>query len=95
MADALPVMIWALDAVGKSTYYNKQAIDFIGHTEEELIDGKCWQSVIHAYDILSTSEVDGDIILHQQPCGEGKYDFNYSLRQNSLTQNTRELRFPK
>ena len=51
MADASPVMIWTLDAEGNSTYYNKTATDFTGHTEQELKEGKTWQTAIHPDDI--------------------------------------------
>lgn len=57
MADASPVMIWTLDAQGNSAYYNKTATDFTGHTEEELKDGKTWQTAIHPDDLKFAAEV--------------------------------------
>ena len=78
MADASPVMIWTLDADGNSTYYNKKAIDFTGHTEEELRDGKSWQTAIHPDDIHSAAELVGNAVQNRQPyqmeCRMKRYD---------------------
>jgi PAS domain S-box-containing protein len=51
MADSSPVMIWTLDAEGNSTYYNKKALEFTGHTADDLQSGKSWQMAIHPDDI--------------------------------------------
>jgi PAS domain S-box-containing protein len=67
MADASPVMIWTLDAAGSSTYYNKKAIDFTGHTEEELKDGKSWQTAIHPDDIQYAGELVGNAVRNKLP----------------------------
>ncbi|HEY8226802.1 MAG TPA: sigma 54-interacting transcriptional regulator [Pyrinomonadaceae bacterium] len=49
MADTAPVMIWVADQSKRSTYYNKQWLDFTGHTmEEELANG--WAKAVHPDD---------------------------------------------
>jgi hypothetical protein len=67
MADASPVMIWTLDAEGNSTYYNKTATEFTGHTEEELKDGRTWQTAIHPDDIDYASQVVRSAVQNRQP----------------------------
>lgn len=67
MADASPVMIWTLDAEGNSTYYNKRATDFTGHTEEELKNGKSWQTAIHPDDIDHAAQVVGNAVQNRLP----------------------------
>jgi len=67
MADASPAMIWTLDAEGNSTYYNKTATDFTGHTEKELKDGKTWQTAIHPDDIAYASRVVNHAVQNRQP----------------------------
>lgn len=67
MADASPVMIWTLDAEGNSTYYNKRATDFTGHTQEELKDGKSWKTAIHPDDLDHTAAVVGYAVQNRQP----------------------------
>ena len=67
MADASPVMIWTLDAAGNSTYYNKKATDFTGHSEEELKNGTTWQTAIHPDDIAGASSIVGHAIRNRQP----------------------------
>jgi hypothetical protein len=67
MADSSPVMIWTLDAEGNSTYYNKRATEFTGHSEEELKDGKTWQTAIHPDDIDHAASVVGKAVQSNQP----------------------------
>jgi PAS domain S-box-containing protein len=52
MADMAPVMIWTSDASGKSTWFNKPWLDFVGRSlTEEVGDG--WMGNIHADDHAS------------------------------------------
>ena len=67
MADASPVMIWTLDAKGNSTYYNKKATDFTGHTEQELKEGKTWQTAIHPDDLVFAGGVVINAVENRQP----------------------------
>lgn len=67
MADASPVMIWTLDMEGNSTYYNKTATDFTGHTEEELKDGKTWQTAIHPDDLEFAAGVVSNAVQNHKP----------------------------
>ncbi|HSE30872.1 MAG TPA: PAS domain S-box protein [Pyrinomonadaceae bacterium] len=49
MADHAPVMIWVSGSDKQSTYFNKNWLEFTGHTlEEELSDG--WKKGLHADD---------------------------------------------
>ncbi|GAA4342024.1 PAS domain S-box protein [Flaviaesturariibacter amylovorans] len=67
MADASPVMIWTLDEQGNSTYYNRQARAFTGHTEQDLEEGKSWQVAIHPDDIGDAAAVVGDAVQRRVP----------------------------
>lgn len=67
MADASPVMIWTLDAEGNSTYYNKRAIDFTGHSEEELKNGTTWQMAIHPDDFEFAGSLVKNAVQHSKP----------------------------
>ena len=67
MADASPVMIWTLDPDGNSTYYNKKATDFTGHSEAQLRDGTTWQTAIHPDDIQFSAAIVGNAVKTQQP----------------------------
>ena len=67
MADASPVMIWTLDENGNSTYYNKKASEFTGHTEEEIQSGKSWQIAIHPDDIGFAGHVVATAVQNKQP----------------------------
>jgi formate hydrogenlyase transcriptional activator len=49
MADNAPVMIWVSGADKKSTYFNKNWLEFTGHSlEEEINDG--WENGLHSDD---------------------------------------------
>lgn len=67
MADASPMMIWTLDAEGNSVYYNKTATDFTGHTEQEIKDGRTWQTAIHPDDVEFAAGVVGNAVQNRQP----------------------------
>ncbi len=67
MADASPVMIWTLNAGGNSTYYNKRALEFTGHTETELKAGQTWQNAIHSEDLDMSNELVGQAIKNRLP----------------------------
>ena len=55
MSDHAPVMIWVSGADRKSTYFNKNWLEFTGHTlEEEICDG--WQTGLHAEDLSSCEQ---------------------------------------
>jgi len=67
MADSSPVMIWTLDADGNSTYYNRKATEFTGHTEDELNSGRTWQTAIHPDDIENASSIVGKAVQEKIP----------------------------
>ncbi|MEJ7644643.1 MAG: ATP-binding protein [Chryseolinea sp.] len=52
MADASPVLIWTIEANGKSSYYNKTFRDFIGVSEDQDISD--WKKIVHPEDLQST-----------------------------------------
>ena len=56
MADHAPVMIWVSGADRKSTYFNKNWLEFTGRAlEEEISDG--WQKGLHAEDQSSCQQI--------------------------------------
>jgi len=67
MADASPVMIWTLDEQGNSTYYNRKAAEFTGHSENELREGKSWQVAIHPDDIGFAAGVVSNAVMNRIP----------------------------
>ncbi|MGB8194725.1 MAG: PAS domain S-box protein [Chitinophagaceae bacterium] len=67
MADASPVMIWTLDQTGNSTYYNRRAREFTGHTEKDLHEGRSWQVAIHPDDIAMAGSVVSNAVSNRIP----------------------------
>ncbi len=54
MADASPVLIWTLDALGGASYYNKTFLDFIGASKDEDISD--WEKIVHPDDFQAMFE---------------------------------------
>ncbi|MBC7534955.1 MAG: PAS domain-containing protein, partial [Ferruginibacter sp.] len=54
IADALPVLIWTLNASGSSSYYNKTFLDFLGVSKDAEISN--WAPIVHPDDVQFTSD---------------------------------------
>jgi PAS domain S-box-containing protein len=76
MADHAPVMIWVSGADRKSTYFNKNWLEFTGRTlEEEINDG--WQKGLHTEDQSSCGQTFESAFENREP-----FRIEYRLRRS-------------
>ena len=75
LADAVPQLIWANEADGKSTYFNQRWFDFSGLGVEESV-GPGWQAIVHPDD------ASGSVAGWQRALASGEtFDAEYRLRR--------------
>ncbi|MFL6229983.1 MAG: ABC transporter substrate binding protein [Pyrinomonadaceae bacterium] len=74
MADTAPVMIWVADADQRSTYFNKQWLEFTGRSMDEEL-GNGWADSIHPDDYAHCRETFNSAFDRREP-----FNIEYRLR---------------
>lgn len=74
LLDAMPQIVWIMQADGAHTYFNQRWIDYTGLSMEESL-GQGWTGLIHPDDRLRVSR------LWEQACGTAPCEREYRLRR--------------
>jgi PAS domain S-box-containing protein len=72
--DAMPQIVWIMQADGAHTYFNQRWVDYTGLSMEESL-GQGWTRLIHPDDSLRVSR------LWEQACGTAPCEREYRLRR--------------
>ena len=74
LMDAMPQIVWIMQADGAHTYFNQRWVDYTGLSMEESL-GQDWTALIHPEDSLRVSR------LWAQACGTAPCEREYRLRR--------------
>jgi PAS domain S-box-containing protein len=74
LMDAMPQIVWIMQADGAHTYFNQRWVDYTGLSMEESL-GQGWTRLIHPDDSLRVSR------LWEQACGTAPCEREYRLRR--------------
>jgi PAS domain S-box-containing protein len=74
LMDAMPQIVWIMQADGAHTYFNQRWVDYTGLSMEESL-GQGWTALIHPDDSIRVSR------LWEQACGTAPCEREYRLRR--------------